>query len=70
MSKKKKEKNKETKKIRKISKQEKFIAEMCWGNYPVDLDGVRESNIFIENMKIFVSGEWDCLYYYNFKTKK
>lgn len=44
-----------------LSKDEQFVASITWGGIPVNLFGVRETIMFIENYERFKSGIWNSL---------
>lgn len=45
-----------------MTKEEKWVAEICWGGVPVDHKWIKECPKWIEEMKNFREGKWDELY--------
>jgi hypothetical protein len=44
-----------------LSKEEQFVASITCGGIPLDLFGVRETIMFIENYEKFTTRIWDSL---------
>jgi len=49
-------------KVKKLSREEKWVAEICWGGVPLDHKWIRECPKFIIEMEKFNNGEWKELY--------
>lgn len=53
----------------KLSFHEKFISEMIWGGVPTDTEWVRQSHMFKNGIKLYISGEWDKFIFDLIKSK-
>lgn len=47
-----------------LTKIEKFVCEITWGNIPDDINWIRNSNLFKAKMQEFESGKYKELYEY------
>ena len=45
-----------------LNKTERFVCEMTMGGVPLDVEFIRKSKLFEENMKIFNTGVWNELF--------
>lgn len=45
-----------------LTKIEKFICEIAWGNIPDDITWIRESKLFKEKMQEFEEGKYKDLF--------
>ena len=52
-----------------LSKIEKFVCEITWGNIPQDTNWIRNSKLFIGKMKEFEEGKFKELFEQEIKNK-
>lgn len=57
-------------KSKPLTKIERFVCEMVWGNVPLDVVWVRESTIFKQGTKRFNDGEWKEIFDREMKSQK
>ncbi len=47
--------------MKKLNREEKFVAELTWGSVPIDEEWARNSNLFKQNMNAYLEGKFDEL---------
>lgn len=52
-----------------LSKKEKFVCELTWGNIPVEINWARSSPLFNAKIKEFETGKYKELYEYENKSQ-
>lgn len=58
------------KEIKPLSKSEKFVCEMIWGNIPVEVAWIRDATVFQNGMKRFeTDSEWKRIFAEENKTE-
>ena len=48
--------------MKKLNREEKWVAEICFSGIPLDIKQVRECPKFIQEMNNFKEGKWKELY--------
>lgn len=48
--------------MKPLTKTECFVVEITWGNIPLDIQWIRSSKLFLENLNKYNNGEFKELY--------